>query len=68
MGMARRNRVVAFAGIQQQGIDTATPLGEAMMQMSGIFAQFERTMIVERTKAGMERARAKGKPCPSMRA
>lgn len=47
--------------IQQQGIDTATPLGEAMMQMSGIFAQFERTMIVERTKVGMERARARGK-------
>lgn len=47
--------------IQQQGIDTATPLGEAMMQMSGIFAQFERAMIVERTKAGMDRARARGK-------
>jgi len=47
--------------IHQQGIDTATPLGEAMMQMSGIFAQFERAMIVERTKAGMARARARGK-------
>lgn len=47
--------------IHQQGIDTATPLGEAMMQMSGIFAQFERTLIVERTKAGIARARAQGK-------
>jgi DNA invertase Pin-like site-specific DNA recombinase len=46
--------------IQQQGIDTQTPAGIAMMQMSGVFAQFERSMIVERTKAGMARARARG--------
>lgn len=46
--------------IHQQGIDTQTPAGIAMMQMSGVFAQFERAMIVERTKAGMERARARG--------
>ena len=31
-----------------------------MLQMSGVFAQFERSMIVERTKAGMARARARG--------
>ena len=47
--------------IHRQGTDTATPLGEAMMQMSGVFAQFERAMIVERTKFGMARARAQGK-------
>ena len=47
--------------IHQSGIDTQTPAGIAMMQMSGVFAQFERAMIVERTKAGMARARAKGK-------
>jgi DNA invertase Pin-like site-specific DNA recombinase len=46
--------------IHQQGIDTQTPAGIAMMQMSGVFAQFERAMIVERTKAGMARARARG--------
>ena len=46
--------------IHQQGIDTQTPAGIAMMQMSGVFAQFERSMIVERTKAGMARARARG--------
>ena len=32
-----------------------------MFQMCGVFAEFERAMIVERTKAGMARARAKGK-------
>lgn len=46
--------------IHQSGIDTQTPAGIAMMQMSGVFAQFERAMIVERTKAGMARARARG--------
>jgi DNA invertase Pin-like site-specific DNA recombinase len=46
--------------IHQQGIDTQTPAGIAMMQMSGVFAQFERAMIVERTKAGMAQARARG--------
>lgn len=46
--------------IHQQGIDTQTPAGIAMMQMSGVFAQFERAIIVERTKAGMARARARG--------
>ena len=45
--------------IHQSGIDTQTPAGIAMMQMSGVFAQFERAMIVERTKAGMARARAR---------
>jgi DNA invertase Pin-like site-specific DNA recombinase len=46
--------------IHQQGIDSSTPAGQAMLQMSGVFAQFERSMIVERTKAGMARARARG--------
>lgn len=29
--------------------------------MMGVFAEFERSMIVERTKAGMARAKAQGK-------
>lgn len=47
--------------LEQQGVDTSTPAGRAMMQMSAVFAEFERAMIVERTRAGMERARARGK-------
>jgi DNA invertase Pin-like site-specific DNA recombinase len=31
------------------------------MQMFGVFAEFEREMIRERTKAGLERARKKGR-------
>lgn len=47
--------------LEQQGVDTSTPAGRALMQMSAVFAEFERAMIVERTRAGMERARAMGK-------
>ena len=46
--------------LQQQALDTSTPAGKALLQMSGVFAEFERAMIVERTKAGLERARARG--------
>jgi DNA invertase Pin-like site-specific DNA recombinase len=47
--------------LHQQGIDTATPAGKAMFQMMGVFAEFERAMIVERVKAGLSRARSQGK-------
>ena len=32
-----------------------------MFQMCGVFAEFERSILQERTKAGIERARASGK-------
>lgn len=47
--------------LHQQGIDTTTPAGKAMFQMCGVFAEFERAMIQERVKAGLERAKAQGK-------
>jgi len=47
--------------LHQQGIDTTTPAGKAMFQMMGVFAEFERSMIQERVKAGLNRARAQGK-------
>jgi len=47
--------------LHQQGIDTTTPAGKAMFQMMGVFAEFERTMIQERVKAGLSRAKAQGK-------
>jgi Resolvase, N terminal domain len=47
--------------LHQQGIDTGTPAGKAMFQMMGVFAEFERGIIVERVKAGLERARSQGK-------
>jgi len=47
--------------LHQQGMDTSTPAGRAMFQMMGVFAEFERSMIVERVKAGLARARAQGR-------
>src|SRR6202167_748687 len=47
--------------LHQQGIDTTTPAGKAMFQLMGVFAEFERAMIVERVNAGLARARAEGK-------
>ena len=47
--------------LHQQGVDTTTPAGKALFQMMGVFAEFERSIIIERTKAGLARARAQGK-------
>jgi DNA invertase Pin-like site-specific DNA recombinase len=44
-----------------EAIDTTTPAGRMMMQMVGSFAEFERAMIRERTKAGLEEARRQGR-------
>jgi DNA invertase Pin-like site-specific DNA recombinase len=47
--------------LHQQGLDTSTPSGRAMFQMLGVFAEFERAMIVSRINAGLARAKAQGK-------
>src|SRR6516162_11209121 len=46
--------------LHQQAIDTTTPSGRAMFQMCGVFAEFERAMIVERVNSGLARAKARG--------
>jgi len=47
--------------LHQQGLDTTTPAGKALFQMMGVFAEFERSMIRERVRAGLARARSEGK-------
>jgi DNA invertase Pin-like site-specific DNA recombinase len=47
--------------LHQQGLDTTTPAGKALFQMMGVFAEFERAMIQERVRAGLQRAKAEGK-------
>ena len=47
--------------LHQQKLDTTTPMGRAMFGMYGIFAEFERSMIQERVKAGLARAEAEGR-------
>lgn len=49
----------AGAGFQSltEAVDTSTPAGRMMMQIVGSFAEFERAMLRERTKKGLEAAR-----------
>jgi len=47
--------------LHQQGLDTTTPAGKALFQMMGVFAEFERSMIQERVRAGLRRAQDDGK-------
>ena len=47
--------------LKQQGIDTTTPAGKALFGMMGVFAEFERSIIQERVRAGLRRARSEGK-------
>ena len=51
----------AGAGFRRltEAIDTTTPAGRMMMQMVGAFAEFEKSMLKERTKAGLDAARQK---------
>ena len=45
---------------ERQAVDTTTPAGRALFQMLGVFAEFERSIITERTIAGIARARMCG--------
>jgi len=47
--------------LHRQGIDTSTPAGGAIFQTLDMFAEFERTAAGDRVKAGLARARARGK-------
>jgi DNA invertase Pin-like site-specific DNA recombinase len=44
-----------------EAVDTTTPAGRMMMQMVGAFAEFERAMLKQRTKAGLDAARKEGR-------
>jgi DNA invertase Pin-like site-specific DNA recombinase len=46
--------------LDQQSIDTTTPAGKLMFQVCGAFAEFERSMIQQRVRAGLKRAAEKG--------
>ena len=51
---------VAFVSLGE-GIDATTPAGKLQMHILGAIAEFERSRIAERVKAGLQRARAQGK-------
>jgi DNA invertase Pin-like site-specific DNA recombinase len=47
--------------LHQQQVDTSSAAGRAFLQMAGVFAEFEKAIIVERINAGLSRARSQGK-------
>ncbi len=55
-----RHLGIAFCSYQEN-LDTSSPLGEAMFAIIGAIAQLERDITRERVKAGVARARARGK-------
>src|SRR2546426_94608 len=55
-----RHLDVEFISLREQ-IDTGSPLGQAVFTIIAAVAQLERSLIVERVKAGLRRARSEGK-------
>jgi DNA invertase Pin-like site-specific DNA recombinase len=51
---------IGFISIQDPGIDTTSPNGKLLLQILGAFAEFERNLINQRTKAGKEKAKQRG--------
>ena len=47
--------------LQQQSIDTTTPVGKAMLSMCAVFGELELSMMKERQAIGIQRARKLGK-------
>lgn len=52
---------IGFRSICDGAIDTTTASGEFIFNVFSALAQFERRLIQERTRAGLEAARARGK-------
>ena len=55
-----RNKGASFVSISDH-FDTTTPSGKAMFGLLAVFAEFERDIIQERTKEGLESARKRGR-------
>ncbi|QFG01293.1 recombinase family protein (plasmid) [Psychrobacillus glaciei] len=55
-----KEKGVEFVSIHDS-FDTTTPTGKAMFGMLAVFAEFERDIIQQRTLAGLEAARKRGK-------
>ena len=69
LGRSLRDLITMLDGFKQQGIkfrslteaiDTETPTGRAMWQMIGVLAELERSLIAERTRAGVKAAQRRG--------
>lgn len=56
-----RQKGIGFKSICDGSIDTTTASGELIFNIFSSLAQFERRLIQERTKAGLDAARSRGK-------
>jgi len=54
------HREIGFKSLTES-IDTTSPSGKLVFHLFGALAEFERNLIVERTKAGLAAARARGR-------
>ncbi len=50
---------VGFVSVTEP-FDTSSSTGRLLMQLVGAFAEFERSVMIERTKSGLEAARRRG--------
>jgi DNA invertase Pin-like site-specific DNA recombinase len=55
-----RSLGIEFVSLSEQ-VDTSTPTGKMIFTVLGAVAELERSLIVERVRAGLRNARAKGK-------
>ena len=69
LGRSLRDLIAMLDDLKQRGvkfqslteaIDTETPTGRAMWQMIGVLAELERSLIAERTRAGVKAAQGRG--------
>jgi len=51
---------IEFVSLSEQ-VDTSTPMGKMVFTILGSVAELERSMLVERVKAGLRNAKVKGK-------
>ncbi len=56
---AFRSVNVSFISLQEQ-FDLSSPIGAAMFTIIGAMGQLERDLVIERVRAGLDRARARG--------
>lgn len=58
-----RGRGVDLVSLHDGDVDTTTPTGRLFFQLAAAFAEYERSLILERSRAGVRRAQAQGIHC-----